>query len=176
MALLKFIKIMRKIAALLVVLVAFAACKSEKKEPANDIVKEEVTYASFGKEIVADDAVAAKSMAKHYKDMSVGDSIPSKMIATVEEVCQAKGCWMKLKLEDDSQVMVKFKDYAFFVPKNIAGKEVIINGQAFVTETSVDQLRHIAEDGGKTTEEIEAITEPKKEYAFLADGVLLKEE
>jgi hypothetical protein len=44
-----------------------------------------------------------------------------------------------------------------------------------VSETSVEELRHYAEDAGKSQEEIEAITEPKKTYSFVADGVLLKE-
>jgi hypothetical protein len=105
--------------------------------------------------------------------MNVGDSINSKMVAKVNEVCQAKGCWMTLNLGDGDEVMVKFKDYGFFVPKDIAGKEVIINGKAFVNEVSVDEQRHYAEDAGKSKEEIALITEPKKTYSFEADGVLL---
>jgi hypothetical protein len=132
-------------------------------------------YQSFGKEIIADDAIQASSMANHYKNMQIGDSINSKMTAKVKEVCQAKGCWMILNLEDGNEVMVKFKDYGFFMPKDIAGKEVIINGKAFVNEVPVDELRHYAEDAGKTAEEIASITEPKKTFSFEADGVLLKQ-
>jgi hypothetical protein len=72
--------------------------------------------------------------------------------------------------------MVKFKDYGFFMPKNIAGKEVIVNGKAFVSEVSVEEQRHYAEDAGKSEDEIAAITEVKRTYTFEADGVLLKEE
>ena len=97
------------------------------------------------------------------------------MVATVKEVCQAKGCWMTLQMKDSTEVMVRFKDYGFFVPKNIAGQEVIVNGKAYVAETSVDELRHYAKDAGKSEEEIEGITEPERTYAFLADGVLVKE-
>ena len=43
------------------------------------------------------------------------------------------------------------------MPKDIAGMEVILEGNAFVEQTSVDELRHYAEDEGKTAEEIEAI-------------------
>jgi len=97
------------------------------------------------------------------------------MVAKVDEVCQSKGCWMKLNLEDGNQVMVKFKDYGFFMPKDIAGKEVIINGIAFVDEMSVEDQRHYAEDAGKSEDEIQAIKSPKKTYSFEADGVLLKQ-
>ena len=61
------------------------------------------------------------------------------------------------------------------MPKDIAGREVIVNGKAFVNEVSVEELRHYAEDAGKSEEEIAQITEPEKTYSFLADGVLLKE-
>jgi hypothetical protein len=71
--------------------------------------------------------------------------------------------------------MVKFKDYGFFMPKDIAGKEVIVNGKAFIEAMSVDEQRHYAEDGGESAEAIAAITEQKKTLRFEADGVLLKE-
>ncbi len=162
---------MRKFLTFLLMGLLVFACKDEaKKETEN---KQEVTYSSFGKEIIADDAIAATSMAQHYKTMRIGDSINSKMVGKVNEVCQAKGCWMKVDLEDGNQVMVKFKDYGFFMPKNIAGEEVIINGKAFVNEVPVEELRHYAEDAGKSAEEIATITESEKTYSFEADGVLL---
>ncbi|MGB1308923.1 MAG: DUF4920 domain-containing protein [Oceanihabitans sp.] len=154
------------------------ACKKDTKNTETVTEKENIekTYKSFGKEIIPDDAINAKSMANHYKTMMAGDSINTKLTAKVDEVCQAKGCWMKLNLDNGEQVMVKFKDYGFFMPKNIAGKEVIINGKAYVNEVPVEELRHYAEDAGKTTEEIAAITESKKTFSFEADGVLLVEE
>lgn len=98
-----------------------------------------------------------------------------KIKATVEEVCQAKGCWMNVVSEDgtESPMFVKFKDYGFFVPKDIAGRQVIMEGEAFVEETSVEELKHYAEDKGKSSEEIAAITEPVKEVKFMASGVKL---
>ncbi|APX99670.1 uncharacterized protein DUF4920 [Lacinutrix venerupis] len=169
---------MKKTILVLAMALAIFACKNDAKSneemPAEEIA--EVTYKSFGKEIIADDAMSTASMAEHYKKMNVGDSINSKMIAKVDDVCQAKGCWMKLDLENGEQVMVKFKDYGFFMPKNIAGQDVIINGKAYVNEVPVEELRHYAEDAGKSAEEIAQITEPKKTYSFEADGVLLVEE
>jgi len=152
------------------------SCKDKgEKQHDNPVEVEKVDYTPFGKTIIADDAIAAASMASHYKTMNVGDSINSKMLATVNKVCQAKGCWMILDLGNEDEVMVKFKDYGFFVPKDIAGKEVIINGKAYVKEVSVDEQRHYAEDEGKTAEDIANITQPKRTYSFEADGVLLKQ-
>ncbi|WP_034057183.1 DUF4920 domain-containing protein [Lacinutrix jangbogonensis] len=161
----------------LAILLSFVACREKQENEVVETPKEmAVNYKSFGKEIIADDAIVSKSMVKHYEGMKMGDSIDSKMIAKVEEVCQAKGCWMKLNLDNGEQVMVKFKDYGFFMPKNIAGQEVIVNGKAFVNEVPVDELRHYAEDAGKSADEIALITESKKTYSFEADGVLLIEE
>ncbi len=153
------------------------SCNSNKKTENQDIEKEaeEIAYVSIGKEIIADDVLSADRMEGHYKTLKVGDTVNSKMVAKVDEVCQSKGCWMKLNLEDGNQVMVRFKDYGFFMPKDIASKEVIVNGIAFVNEMSVDDQRHYAEDAGKSKEEIEAIIAPKKTYSFEADGVLLKQ-
>ncbi len=164
--------------SLVFIAIIFVACKQETKqtEEVTEAETQEDVYASFGKEINDAAVLTAVIMADKYANMTVGDSTNVKMIAKVDEVCQAKGCWMKLDLPDGEQVMVKFKDYGFFMPKDIAGKEVIINGKAFVNEVPVDEQRHYAEDAGATPEEIAEITEPKKTYSFTADGVLLKTE
>ena len=76
--------------------------------------------------------------------------------------------------EGEETIMVRFKDYGFFMPLDANGKEVIVEGKAFVTEVSVADLKHYAEDAGKSAEEIKKITEPKMELAFEANGVLMK--
>lgn len=168
---------MKNIFSLVLLVFIMFSCKNETGNAvdANGETKE-VAYASFGNEIAADNAVNAVEMAERFKGMQSGDSVATKMVGKVNEVCQAKGCWMRVDLGNEEEVMVKFKDYGFFMPKNIAGKEVIMNGHAYVSEISVDEQRHYAEDAGKTEEEIAAITEPKRTYSFMADGVLLIEE
>lgn len=99
-----------------------------------------------------------------------------KFTAKVNEVCQMKGCWMTLDLENGEEVMVRFKDYAFFVPKDAGGKTAVVEGRAYFDEVSVENLRHYAEDAGKSQEEINAITKPEMRLSFVADGVILKEE
>ncbi|WJJ98016.1 DUF4920 domain-containing protein [Algibacter luteus] len=165
---------MKSVTLLIISVFMLISCKNNAQENTETIPKEKkIEFASFGKSIIATDAIAASSMATHYKTLNVGDSIDSKIKAKVNEVCQAKGCWMRLQLDDENEVMVKFKDYGFFVPKDISGKTVIINGKAFIQEVSVDEQRHYAEDAGKTPEEIASITEPKRTYSFEADGVLV---
>lgn len=96
-----------------------------------------------------------------------------KVKGTITEVCEKKGCWMKLAQADGEGIMVRFKDYKFFMPQNIVGKEVVLDGFAIITTTSVEELRHYAEDAGKSKEEIAKITEPKEEIEFEAKGVLV---
>ncbi len=114
-----------------------------------------------------------------YQDLSAKvmdtDSVAVAVRGTVAEVCQNKGCWMSITNGEGEEMMVRFKDYGFFMPKDIAGREVIMNGKAYYQLTPVDELRHYAEDAGKSQKEIDAITEPKRELSFLADGVILVE-
>ena len=80
---------------------------------------------------------------------------------------------MKVDKGNGETIMVKFKDYAFFMPKNLAGQTVVLEGDATVKEVSVKQQKHYAEDAGKSKDEINKIKEAKKEVQFVAKGVLV---
>lgn len=125
----------------------------------------------FGKVIDEKGAVIATDLTKKLGDK---ESAQLKVSGVVESVCQVKGCWMNVKLDNGQTMRVKFKDYAFFVPKDIAGQSVVFEGLAKVKTSSVAELQHYAHDAGKSKEEIAKITEPKRELTFMADGVLLK--
>ncbi len=96
-----------------------------------------------------------------------------KVKGTVSKVCEKKGCWMTLAQTDGEGIMIRFKDYKFFIPKDIVGKDVVLEGIAQRTTTSVEDLRHYAEDAGKSKEEIEKIVSPKTAIEFIAKGVLV---
>jgi hypothetical protein len=158
-----------------VTLFIFTACKEEKKEvKAEEKATIETTYNSFGAKISSEEAITSDALLAQFKTMKVGDTIDVMFASSIKEVCSKKGCWMKLSLNDETETMVRFKDYAFFMPLDAKGSEVIVNGKAFVKETSVKELQHYAEDAGKSKDEIAKITEPKTEFAFEADGVLIK--
>lgn len=108
-----------------------------------------------------------------YQSIKTTDTLRTQLIGEVKEVCQNKGCWMKVALSPGEEVFVRFKDYAFFVPKDAAGKKVVLHGTAFLEEMSVEDQRHYAEDEGATPEEVAQITTAKKTFRFEADGVLL---
>ena len=98
-----------------------------------------------------------------------------KVKGEIISTCPMKGCWMNMLVSNDT-VLVRFKDYGFFVPKQgIEGSSAIINGFLSIDTLSVAQLRHYAEDAGKKTEEIMKIKKPKITLSFLADGVAIQE-
>jgi hypothetical protein len=57
------------------------------------------------------------------------------------------------------------------MPKDIVGRTVVVEGKAELKETSVEMLKHYAEDAGKSKEEIEKIKDPKKEVIMMIKGV-----
>ena len=109
------------------------------------------------------------------RDNFLNSSSKVKIEGEILSSCPMKGCWMKISVEKDT-VLVRFKDYGFFVPKNgIEGKSTIINGKLSVDTLSIAQLQHYAEDAGKSKEEIALISKPEITISFLADGVVIKE-
>lgn len=139
-------------------------------QPPADTTQETGQPQSFGETITADGAIAFNEMLSKMEGI---DSMPVKVKGKVDAVCQTKGCWMNIHDDAAGEMFVQFKDYGFFMPKDIAGREVIMEGYAYRDVTSVEDLRHFAEDEGKSKEEIEAITEPVEELKFMASGVLL---
>ncbi|CAH0179584.1 DUF4920 domain-containing protein [Chryseobacterium sp. Bi04] len=89
----------------------------------------------------------------------------------VTDVCDKKGCWLTIQTEDNSKFFVKMKDYAFFVPTALKGKNVVLEGNAERKITSVNEQKHYAEDAKKPQSEIDAITQPKEEIRFVANGI-----
>ncbi|WP_438709973.1 DUF4920 domain-containing protein [Aquimarina muelleri] len=156
-------------------LLLFSCNDSVKKETSSTITTNiKDNYKSFGNKIIVDEIDDIKVVTNKYKDLKEGDTLAITFSSTVKSVCKAKGCWMRVTLDKDTETMVKFKDYGFFVPKDIENDTVVIQGKAFVSEVSVEEQRHFASDAGKTEEEIANITVPKKTYSFIANGVLIK--
>ncbi len=168
-----------KFFAFVLALAVLYACAADAKKSEAAVDKEEVVtvvgtadYEIFGE---AFDPKGYLSYEDFLSKMKQDGGFEGKVKGMVAEVCKVKGCWMTVGNLDDegSMAFVKFKDYGFFMPKDIDGKTVILNGEGYTEMTSVEDLQHIAEDGGATQEEIDAITEPEEELKFLATGVIL---
>lgn len=87
--------------------------------------------------------------------------------AKVDSVCGKKGCWMVLKSADD-EMRVTFKDYGFFVPFNIVGKTVTVEGTLEKIQMSLKESKHMVKDGGGNPDDV---TEAISEYRMIATGV-----
>ncbi len=145
-------------------------CDPAKEKPTSKNTKA-TKAGGYGVAVSKDGAIDVKLLADK---MGSEKELFVKIKGDVVTACQVKGCWMTADLGNGKSMRMRFKDYGFFVPKDSGGKQFYAQGIASWSETSVAELQHYAEDAGKSKEEIEKITEPKKELVFLAEGVLLE--
>ena len=122
----------------------------------------------FGLKVTEEGAVSADLLAETVNTQ--GQTKSSKVTGKVTEVCKAEGCWLRMETKSGS-MLIKMKDHAFLVPIALEGMTIVADGIATLKETSVEQLRHFAEDAGKSKKEIAEITKPKKEVVFQATGI-----
>jgi len=94
-----------------------------------------------------------------------------KITGKVTEVCKAMGFWIKVDKGDGTSMMVKSKDHAFFLPQDLVGKTVVMEGTASEKEVTEEKRKHFAEDAGKSKEEIKKIKGSVKEVQFIAKGI-----
>jgi len=130
----------------------------------------EAEQTRFGQVFTPDEYV---SVAALLPTITSEESQPVQVRGEVVQVCQSKGCWLTLATDGDIMVRVTFKDYEFFVPKDIAGREVLLEGITWLDEVSKDHQQHYAEDAGEAKETMESIQETKLSYYFEASGVIL---
>lgn len=140
-----------------------------KKETA----QQKPTFQTYGQTF---DQSTAEDISNLSSLMSESDSIAVTLVGTIEKTCAVKGCWMQLQNGNENTLRVTFKDYGFFVPKAGAeGKKTTIQGYCVKQETSVEDLRHYAQDAGESPDYIASITQPKTEYNFVASGVIIED-
>lgn len=159
---------MKKILSVIAFTTVWFACSQNPS--GTETATSTVPMSYFGDSITLDNTQDAQQL----NQMMAGkDSLSVKLKGKIADVCQKKGCWMDLDIGGQQTMRVVFKDYGFFVPKDVGGKNVIIDGIAYNDTTSVDDLRHYAEDAGETKEKIEKITEPEVSVTFEARGVII---
>ncbi len=151
--------------------IALVGCQGNSKKHTEEHVHYKIT--KHGENINSEGAISGEEFLKEFESK---DSMEVKITAGIEEVCAKKGCWMSLDISDEYSMLVRFKDYGFFVPKDAAGKTATIDGIARIDTISVAELRHYLEDADASQEEIDAVTEPEISYTFEATGVIIKEE
>ncbi len=122
----------------------------------------------FGKNISLSKEIKIEKIINNFDQYS-GEQILIR--AKVDQVCKSKGCWMILKSQELPSIRVTFENYSFFVPFNLKGKEVLVEGKLILKKMSVNEAKHYLEDAGKPQIEIDKIKTPIKEVRIIASGV-----
>jgi Flp pilus assembly protein TadD len=110
---------------------------------------------------------APLSLEQATSEANVGQTLAVK--APAAEVCQNKGCWMVLT-EGARSIRVTFQDYGFFVPKDIAGKTVVVEGVLSRKLLSADEAKHYAEESAPGAA---APPGPREEWSLVATSVVV---
>lgn len=156
-------------------LVGFTSCQKSQEvaqKTTYEVVGEaKVVPGNYG-DLIKEEAVV--TTAEMVSKVELEGTFTGIISGDIKEVCTKKGCWFAMELPNGQSMRVTFKDYGFFIPTNSQGFPIVMEGVATLSETDVETLRHYAEDQGKSKEEVEAITEPKKEITFEATGVVIK--
>ncbi len=155
---------MKKVSKFFLLVLCFCFCANVFAQKT-----QEVKY--YGDKIDEKGTISAEKL---FKKLAGKESMDAKITGKIIQSCTKKGCWMTMDMGKGKKMMVKFKDYAFFVPKDLNGEMAIIEGTAKKEVIDVATLRHYAEDAGKSKEDIEKITQPEEKYTFEAKGVIIK--
>lgn len=143
-----------------------AACGNTPQ--GEEVVSNEKYYGSV---IETNDLVAFSDVKSQ---LSESGSVDARIEGEVLGTCGKKGCWMEIATGDDT-LFVKFKNYEFFVPtEGVEGYHTVLEGRAYYDTTTVAELKHFAEDAGKSQEEIDLISEPECSINFTATGVMME--
>lgn len=126
----------------------------------------------YGAQVSAKSEKTAISPAKLDQKLKKSKKVENVAVkGKVTEVCDKKGCWLTVETDNNEKFFVKMKDYAFFVPTALKGKNVILEGTAETKIISVEEQKHYAEDAKKSEAEINAISKPQEEIRFVANGI-----
>ena len=154
--------IMRSLPSLLVVLLILAGCGS-----ANTDLRSESDAEFYGDQVEANEFLTADVVLNSAADLSGTDVAVQ---GVIREVCQKAGCWLLLESENDRllRIHVPRNDdgaYAYTLPKDISGREVLVEGRLFEKELSEAEQAHYSEEGNTQAQE--------REYRIEARGVVV---
>ena len=172
---------MIRLFTLLLAFAFIAGCAEPEvaEEIATDDLGANAEYAAFGESVVLEDGTMALDPATLTADPLAYDGTVVRVEGQVAEVCKAMGCWLTLQNPTATPIRVQVpRDeagaYVFTFPKDLGMVDAIIEGTVTVDTLGVDELRHYAQDEGRSQEEIDAITEPQPTVQLVARGALVK--
>jgi hypothetical protein len=167
---------MKQIIFVLLFISSFYACNSNKTAENNDATasdsaKKEMHY---GIAMQFDEATPVADMAAKVKTER---QFNGNVTGVITAVCKHAGCWADLDCGNGQTIKILFRNAdstEFSIDKNAIGRTLTAHGIGFLDTTSVEKLKHYAEDDEKSKEEIAKITEPEIVVGFRADAAMLK--
>lgn len=158
---------MKNTLTILVGLSLLVACTSPNE------IKETIEIKAYGPYEVDDSkAISTQEMLRQFKAKDGDQEFTFE--GKITEVCSNAGCWVNIDRGNGETFMVRFKDH-FTIPLNTKiGATAYLHGLAYMDTVVVADLKHFAEDAGKSVIEIEKITKPEYSLNFEADGIMFK--
>jgi hypothetical protein len=139
----------------------------------NNEIVETIEIKAFGPFEVDDSkAISTQEMLRQFKAENGDQEFTFE--GKITEVCSNAGCWVNIDRGNGETFMVRFKDH-FTIPLNTKiGSTAYLHGLAYMDTVQVEDLKHFAQDAGKSEAEIEKIKKPEYSFNFEADGILFK--
>ncbi|MCX8479518.1 MAG: DUF4920 domain-containing protein [Chitinophagales bacterium] len=154
--------------------VTLASCDNNTASNNESATANEVASKSYGVAFEDKGAITPDSMDAYVRS---GKEFNGVVTGTIENVCQAAGCWADFKLKNGNLVKVMFRTAEgdeITIPKDAMGKTMTVNGVGFTDTISIEKQKHLAKDNNASAEEIAAIKEVKIKTGFTASGVIVK--
>jgi hypothetical protein len=162
---------MKYLSLILLILIA-VSCQQTQRQPVKPEAVTTSSTGNFGNKFSTDNTVPATRVANIF---TASDTAAITISGNIASSCKHSGCWMDLDIGNGETIHVTFKDEAFTIPLDAAGKHAIAEGLAIRELIPVEMLQNYAREDGKSEEEIAAITKPVYAYEFIANGVLIEE-
>lgn len=145
---------------------------NQPKTAESKVADAKAVYASFGEPVKPDGASTA--VPELLGNLSKYEGKPVRVSGTVSQVCERKGCWLKMT-DGGEELFVKFTCpvEGRLIPAEAIGKTAIVEGQLAIKEVSEGDARHLAEEGGKTPEQVARIVGPQKQITLKSPGALV---
>jgi hypothetical protein len=162
---------MKYLSLILLMLVAVSCTQTQQHSGKTGEVAKTST-GNFGNEFPVTNTVPATQVIGLFTG---SDTAAITISGKIAASCKHSGCWMDLDMGNGETIHVTFRDEAFTIPLDAAGKNAVAEGIAVRELIPVETLQNYAREEGKSDEEVAAIIKPVYAYEFIADGVLIEE-
>ncbi len=155
---------------IVLILISCSSTSNEEVITREIIIEDGLNY--YGEKFDQKDAIDLKEFMVLAENT---DTLEIKLNVGINEVCQAKGCWIMVNLLGGEKMIVSFKENNLFIPKDVAGKSCSILGKTFLRSVSVEMQKQYAKDLGEQVILVDTISEPIIQRCFIAKGIIIKE-